>query len=89
MDHRDRNGHYNPGYSFISVSVETYGYLSKPLATYIKTISKVAAGQEPPATRGSFLSSAHRELSVALVRCQGAVYCGCANLSARAAGHEV
>ena len=34
-------------------------------------------------------SSAHRELSVALIKCQGSVYRGCANLLARAAGRPV
>ena len=28
-----------------SASVETYGYLGKPLASYVKTISEVAAGR--------------------------------------------
>ena len=40
-------------------------------------------------TKCSFLASSHRELSVALVRCQGAVYCGRVKLLARAAGREV
>ena len=37
-------------------------------------------------TKGSFLAGAHRELSVALIKCQGSVYRGCANLLARAEG---
>ena len=37
-------------------------------------------------TKGSFLAGAHRELSVALIKCQGPQYRGCAYLLARAAG---
>ena len=35
------------------------------------------------------MAGAHRELSVALIKCQGSVYRGCANLLARAAGRPV
>ena len=37
----------------------------------------------------TFLAGAHRELSVALIKCQGSVHRGCANLLAKAAGHQV
>ena len=40
-------------------------------------------------TKGSFIAGAHRELSVLLIKCQGSVYRGCANLLARAAGRQV
>ena len=40
-------------------------------------------------TTGSFLAGAHQELSVALIKCQGSVYRGCANLLAKAAGRQV
>ena len=36
----------------------------------------------------SFLAGAHRELSAALIKCQGSVYRGCADLLARAAGRH-
>ena len=39
--------------------------------------------------RTTSLSNAHCELSVALVRCAGAVYRSCANLLARAVGCEI
>ena len=39
--------------------------------------------------KGSFLAGAHRELSVVLIKCQGSVYRGCANLLPRAAGRQV
>ena len=72
-----------------SPSAETYGYLGKPLVRYLNTLSGVAAARGPAVTKGSFLAGAHRELSVALIKCQGSVYRGCANLLARAAGCQV
>ena len=83
---RGHDGHYHPGYTYIPASVETYGYLGKPLVRYLKTLSEVAAARGPAVTKGYFLAGAHRELSVA---CQGSVYRGCANLLARAAGRQV
>jgi hypothetical protein len=40
-------------------------------------------------TRGSFLASAHQELSVALLQSQGYVYRSCALLLAKAYGRRV
>ena len=57
---REHNGHQHLGYSFIPAYAETYGYLGKPLASYIKTVSEVAAGRGPAVTKGSFLASTHR-----------------------------
>ena len=85
---RGHNGHYLPGYTFIPASVETYGYLGKPLVRYLNTVSEVAAACGP-VTKGSFLAGAHRELSVALITCQGSVYRCCANVLARAAGRQM
>ena len=75
--------------TFILASVETYGYLGKPLVRYLNTVSEVAATRGPAVTKGSFLAGAHRKLSVALIKCQGSAYRCCANLLARAAGHQV
>ena len=69
--------------------METYGYLGKPLVRYLNTLSEVAAARGPAATKGCFLAGAHRELSGALIKCQGSVYRGCATLLARAAGRQV
>ena len=44
---------------------------------------------KPRLRKGSFLAGAHRELSVALIKCQGSAYRGAANLLARAAGRQV
>ena len=55
----------------------------------MNTLSEVAATRGPAVSEGSFLAGAHRELSVALIKCQGSVYRGCANLMARAAGRQV
>ena len=65
-----------------SPSAETYGYLGKPLVRYLNTLSGVAAARGPAVTKGSFLAGVHRELSVALIKYQGSVYRGCANLLA-------
>ena len=89
IKHPEHNGHQHQGYTFTPASVDTYGYLGKPLASYIKTICEVAAGRGPAVTKGSFLASIHHELSVDLVRCQGAVYRGSAKVLARVAGREV
>ena len=84
LEYRANSGHYHPAHTFIPASVETYGYLGKPLVRHLKTLSEVVA-----VTKGSFLAGAHRELSVVLIKCQGSVYRGCANLLARAAGRQV
>ena len=89
LKYRGHNDHYHPGYKFVPASVERYGYLGKPLVRYLNTLSGVAAARRPAVTKGSFLAGAHRELSVALMKCQGSVYRGCANLMARAAGCPV
>ena len=69
--------------------METHGYLGKPLVRHLNILSEVAAARGPAVTKGSFLAGAQRELSVALTKCQGSVYRGCANLLARAAGRQV
>jgi hypothetical protein len=56
---------------------------------YPSTLSDVASARSPAVTRGSFLASAHRELSVALVQSQGYVYRSCALLLAKASGRQV
>ena len=56
---------------------------------YLNTLSEVAAALGPAVTKGSFLAGAHREHGVALMKFEGSVYRGCANLLARAAGRQV
>ena len=68
MKHRGNNGHHHPGRTFVPASVETQGYLGKPLVRYLNTLSEVAATRGPAVTKGSFLAGAHRELSVALIK---------------------
>ena len=89
LKYRGNNGGHHPRHAIIPASVETLGYLGKPLVRYLKTLSEVAAAQGPAVTKGSFLAGTQRELSVALIKCQGSVYRGCANLTARAAGRQV
>ena len=40
LKYRGNNGHHDPGYTFIPASVETYGYLGKPLVRYLNTLSE-------------------------------------------------
>ena len=89
MKYRANNGHHHPSHTFIPVSVETHGYLGKRLIRYLNTLCEVATAQGPTVTRGSFLAGVHHALSVALIKCQGSVYRGCANLMARVAGRQV
>jgi hypothetical protein len=51
---------------------------------YIRTLSDIAAVRSLATTRGSFLVSAQREQSVAVVQSQGYVYCSCALVLAKA-----
>ena len=88
LKHLGHNGHYHPGSTFIPVSLETYGYLGKPVVRYLNTLSEVAAVRGPAVPKGCFLAGAHREVSVALIKCQGSVYRGCVNRLARAAGRQ-
>jgi hypothetical protein len=55
----------------------------------LRTLSDVASARSMAVTRGSFLASAHRELSVALVQSQGYVYRSCALLLAKASGRPM
>jgi hypothetical protein len=56
---------------------------------YLRTLSDIASGRSLAATRGWFLASAHRELSVALMQSQGYVYRSSALLLAKASGRQV
>jgi hypothetical protein len=85
---RANSGHQHAGYKFVPASVEPYGYLGKPLVGYLRTFSALAAGRTLGVSRGSFLASAYRELSVALVCSQGFVYRASANLLAKASGRQ-
>jgi hypothetical protein len=56
---------------------------------YLGTLSDVASARSLAVTRGSFLASGHRELSVALVQSHGYVYRSCALLLAKPSGRPV
>ena len=87
--YRSHAGHQHPGHTFVPATVETYGYLGKPLTRYLNHLSQVAETRSTGGlTKGSFLASAFRELSVALVQSQGHVYRSCASLMARASGRH-
>jgi hypothetical protein len=72
--YRAHAGHLHPCDTFVPASVETYGHLGTPIMRYPRTLSDVASARSLAVTRGSFLASAHRELSIALVQSQGYVY---------------
>jgi hypothetical protein len=90
LRHRDKYqvhaGHLHPGHTFVPASVDTYGHLDRPMMQYLRTRSDVASAPFRAVTRGSFMASAHRELSVALMQSQGYVYRSCALLLAKASG---
>jgi hypothetical protein len=56
---------------------------------YLRTLSNIALARTLAVTRGSFLASALRELSVALVQSQGYVYRYCVPLLAKASGRPM
>jgi hypothetical protein len=85
---RTHAGHLHPGHTFVPASVGTYGHLGRPIMRYLRTLSDIAAARSLAVTRGSFLASAHRELSLALVQSQGCVYRSCALLLAKASGRR-
>jgi hypothetical protein len=61
----------------------------RPIMRYLCTLMDVAMARSLAVTRGLFLASVHRELSVALVQSQGYVYRSCALLLAKASGWPV
>jgi hypothetical protein len=79
----------HPGHTFVPASVETYGHLGRPIMLYLRTQSDIESVRFVAGTRGSFLASAHRELSVAVVQSQGYVYRSCVLLLAKASGRQV
>jgi hypothetical protein len=60
-----------------------FWHLGKPAFRQICTMSDIASARSLAVTRGSFLASARRELSVALVKSQGYVHRSCALFSPR------
>jgi hypothetical protein len=58
-------------------------------ARYLRTLNDIALARSLAVTRGSFLASAHRELSLAVVKSQGEMYRSCALLLEKAAGRKV
>jgi hypothetical protein len=78
--YRAHAGHLHLGHTFVPASIETYGHLGRPIIRYLLTLSDVALARSLAVTQGSFLASAHREFSVALVQSQGYVYRSCALL---------
>jgi hypothetical protein len=87
--YRAHAGHLHPRHTFIPASVDTYRHLGRPIMRYLRTLSDVASARSLAVTRGSFLASAHRERSVALVQSQAYVHRSCALLLDKASGRPV
>jgi hypothetical protein len=87
--YRAHAGHLHPCHTFVPASVETYGHLRRPIMRYLRTLSNVALARSLAVTRGSFLGSAQRQLSVALVQSQGYVNSSCKLLLAKASRRPV
>jgi hypothetical protein len=62
---------------------------TKHIISFIVHLVNSTAHRTVGVNKGSFLASAFRELSVALVRSQGRVYRSCAKLVARASGRQL
>jgi hypothetical protein len=77
-----------PLYLPVSRRMGTF-FCGRRIMRYLCTLSNVASARSLAVIWGSFLASAHRELSVALVQSQGYVYRSCALLLAKASGRPV
>ena len=60
--------HRVQGLNFNGFAIESYGYVDAEAMTFLRAVSK-AASSTGHVTYGTFLASAHREISVAL--CKG------------------
>jgi hypothetical protein len=87
--YRAHASHLHRGHSFVSASVEMYGHLSKHVMRCIRALSDIASTRSLAVAWGSFLASAHLELSVALGQSQGRVCHSCALLLAKATEWQV
>jgi hypothetical protein len=85
---RAHPGHLHAGQIFKPASVQTYRHSGKPIMRYLCTLSDAASACSVALTRGSFLASKDRELSVALVQSQGYVYHCCALLHSKDSGRQ-
>jgi hypothetical protein len=81
--------HLYPGNTFVPASVKMYGHLGMLIMQYLRTLSDIALARSLAVTRGSFLASTFRELSVALSQRWGYVYRSCELLLANASGRPV
>jgi hypothetical protein len=64
---RAHSGHLDPSHTFVPASLERYGHIGRPIMQYLRTLRDTASVRSLAVTLGSFLASAHRELSVAHV----------------------
>jgi hypothetical protein len=74
------------GLTFFAFAVESYGFLDQQAMDFIRHLC-VAAANTGRVTYGSFLASVHREISIALVKGNHAIFRAGVQLYTRASGH--
>jgi hypothetical protein len=74
------------GLTFFAFAVESYGFLDQQAMDFIRHLC-VAAASTGRVTYGSFLASVHREISIALVKGNHAIFRAGVQLYTRASGH--
>ena len=88
LKYRGNNGHHHPGHNLLAASMENR-LSGEAFNLLFENFKRGGGARGPAVTKCSFLAGTHRKLSAALIKCQGSVYRGCANLKVRAAGRQV
>ena len=73
------------GYTFVPLSVESYGRMGEPAMAFLRLLADKAAAAGR-VDRGAFIRNAQCELSVALCRGNALVFQGCYGCLAKASG---
>ena len=73
------------GYSFVPLTVESYGRMGEPARKFLSNLAEKASSVGR-VDRGAFLANAERELSVALCRGNAIVFQGCYGCLAKVSG---
>jgi hypothetical protein len=84
--HRAFASHRVPGLTFYAYAIESYGYVDKDGMDLMRALA-LAASSTGKVKYGSFLASAHREISVALCKGNYAIFGAGVQLYTRASGH--
>jgi hypothetical protein len=89
IKYRAHAGHLHPGHAFVPANVMTNGHRGRPIMRCLRPLGDIASARSLAIIWGTFLASAHQEVSVALVHSQGYVNRSCALLLAKASGRRV